>query len=131
MTTLGVTAVALVISMRIRSILQISWMASDIITTGVFVPLVMGFFWRRGNSRGALASIFTGFVYCIYNLLISLGVSLPSFWKAQSAQQVILGVAFSFVIYVGVSVATPPEYEKADAFLHQAGFRKKKTGFDL
>ena len=124
MTTLGVTVVALVISMGIRSILQISWIASDIITTGVFVPLVMGFFWRRGNSCGALASIGTGFVYCIYNLIISLGVPLPSFWKAQSAQQVILGVGLSFIVYVGVSLATPPEFEKADVFLEQAGFRK-------
>lgn len=126
MTTLGVTAIALVISMGIRSILKISWMASDIITTGVFVPLVMGFFWRRGNSRGALASIGTGFVYCIYNLLISFGVPLPSFWKAQSAQQVILGVVLSFIVYVGVSLATPPEFERADAFLQKAGFGKKK-----
>ncbi len=124
-TTLGVTAVALMISMKIRSILQISWMASDIITTGVFVPLVMGFFWRRGNSKGALASIFTGFLYCVYNLLISLGIPFPSFWKAQSAQQVILGVVLSFMVYVGVSLVTTPEYEKADAFLQQAGFRKK------
>ncbi len=126
MTTLGVTAVALLISLGIRSILQISWMASDIITTGVFVPLIMGFFWRRGNTHGASASLCIGFLYCMYNLGISFGLPFPSFWKAQSAQQVILGVALSFLIYVCVSLATPPEYEKADAFLHQAGFGKKK-----
>lgn len=126
LTTLGVTAVALLISLGIRSILQISWMASDIITTGVFVPLVMGFFWRRGNTYGALSSLGVGFVYCLYNLAISFGLPLPSFWEPQSAQQVILGVGLSFVVYVVVSLATPPEYEKADAFLQQAGFRKKK-----
>ncbi len=126
MTTLCVTAVALLISMKIRSILQISWMASDLITTGVFVPLVMGFFWRRGNAKGALASIAAGFVYCLYNLAISFGLPLPSFWKPQSAQQVVLGVALSLVIYVGVSLLTAPEYEKADKFISQAGFRKKK-----
>ncbi len=126
MTTLCVTAVALLISMKIRSILQISWMASDLITTGVFVPLVMGFFWRRGNAKGALASIAAGFVYCLYNLAISFGLPLPSFWEPQSAQQVVLGVALSLVIYVGVSLLTAPEYDKADKFISQAGFRKKK-----
>ena len=126
MTTLAVTAAALLISLRIRSILEISWMASDIITTGVFVPLMMGFFWRRGNSSGALASLVVGFLYCLYNLAISFGVPLPSFWQAQSAQQVILGAALSLFVYVGVSLLTPPEYEKADAFIQQAGFRKKK-----
>ena len=125
-TTLGVTVVALAISLGIRSILQIAWIASDVITTGVFVPLIMGFFWRRGNSYGALASLVVGFLYCIYNLGISFGLPLPSFWQAQSAQQVILGVVLSFIIYMGVSLATPPEYQKADIFLQQAGFRKKK-----
>lgn len=126
MTTLAVTAVALLISLKIRSILEISWIASDIITTGVFVPLVLGFFWRRGNSKGALASLGVGFVYCLYNLAISFGVPLPSFWEPQSAQQVILGVALSLAVYIIVSLVTPPEYDKADAFIRQAGFKKKK-----
>ncbi len=126
MTTLGVAVAALLISLKIRSILAISWIASDIITTGVFVPLVLGFFWRRGNTSGAFASLGVGFAYCLYNLAISFGAPLPSFWEAQSAQQVILGVALSLLAYVGVSLATPPEYEKADAFIRQAGFRKNK-----
>ncbi len=65
-------------------------------------------------------------MYCIYNLLINQGVELPSFWKGQSAQQVVLGVALSFLVYVSVSLLTSPEFEKADAFLKQVGFRKKK-----
>ncbi len=130
MATLGVTAAALVISMGIRSILKISWMASDIITTGVFVPLIMGFFWRRGNTAGAIASMLTGFAYCIYNLLISLGLPLPSFWQAQSAQQVVLGVGLSFAVYVCVSLLTPPETEKARNFMSLAGFGREKESKD-
>ncbi len=125
-TTLAVTVAALLIALRIRSILQIAWIASDLITTGVFVPLVLGFFWRRGNRYGALASLGSGFAYCLYNLLIRLGLPLPSFWEAQSAQQVLLGAGLSLLVYVCVSLATPPDYEKADAFLQQAGFRTTK-----
>ena len=124
MATLGVTAAALLISMKVRSILEISWMASDIITTGVFVPLILGFFWKRGNSKGAMASMVWGFLYCSYNLLISMGVKLPSFWKPQSAQQVILGAGLSLVIYGAVSLLTAPETERAEAFLAMA--RKKE-----
>lgn len=118
--TLLVTAVALVIALRIRSILEISWIASDIITTGVFVPLLAGFFWRRGTSKGAAASMLCGLIYCSYNLLISFGVKLPTFWEQQSAMQVILGVGISTILYVVVSLCTKPEYEKADAFIHRA-----------
>ena len=115
--TLGVTAAALVIALRIRSILEISWIASDLITTGVFVPLILGFFWKRGNAWGALASMGAGFLYCFYNLLISQGIPLPSFWKPQSAQQVILGAVLSLALYVSVSLLTPGDDQKAEAFL--------------
>ena len=118
--TLLVTVCALLIALGVRSILQISWMASDVITTGVFVPLVAGFVWRRGNAPGAMASMVAGLSYCLYNLLISVGVPLPSFWAAQSAQQVILGVSLSAAVYVAVSLCTKPDYEKADAFIAAA-----------
>ena len=118
--TLLVTVCALLITLGVRSILQISWMASDVITTGVFVPLVAGFVWRRGNAPGAMASMVVGLSYCLYNLLISAGLPLPSFWAAQSAQQVILGVSLSAAVYVAVSLCTKPDYEKADAFIAAA-----------
>lgn len=126
--TFLVTAVALVISLGIRSILEISWIASDVITTGVFVPLAAGFLWRRGNSKGAMASMLAGMAYCIYNLLRSVGIGLPAFWEAQSAEQVILGVTLSASIYVIVSLCTKPEYAKADRFIEAANLfgRKKK-----
>lgn len=118
--TLLVTGVALIISLRIRSILEIAWMASDIITTGVLVPLVMGFFWKRGNSKGAVASMAVGLIYCLYNLIIGFGIQLPSFWEQQSAFQVILGVLLSFIVYVSVSLLTAPETEKAEEFIKKS-----------
>ena len=120
MSTLIVTAIALLISLRIRSILEISWIASDIITTGVFVPLIAGFFWKRGTSKGAMASMIFGLVWCTYNLVISFGVALPAFWENQSALQVILGAIGSLVIYVATSLLTTAEPEKAEAFIRMA-----------
>ena len=92
----------------------------SLINTGVFVPLVAGFVWRRGNAPGAMASMVVGLSYCLYNLLISAGLPLPSFWAAQSAQQVILGVSLSAAVYVAVSLCTKPDYEKTDAFIAAA-----------
>ena len=123
--TLIVTMIGLLISLRIRSILDISWIASDIITTGVFVPLVMGFFWRRGNSYGAFASMIVGIIFCGYNLLISFGLDLPAPWGKQSTAQVLIGVGISIVVYITVSLCTKPEYEKADKFINAAKLFKK------
>ena len=115
--TVVVTSVALIISLAIRSILTVTWIASDVITTGVFVPLVAGFFWRRGNAQGAMASMLWGLMYCFYNLLLFFGLDLPAFWQPQTTLQVVIGVAVSLCTYVGVSLCTDPEYAKADAFI--------------
>lgn len=102
--TLIVTVIALIISLKIRSILEISWIASNIITTGAFVPLVAGFFKWRGTPLAALASMWLGCIFCTYNLLIALGVSLPSFWEPQSAEEVILGISLSTLLYIGCTI---------------------------
>lgn len=119
--TFVIMLVGIIIALRIRSILIVSWLASDIITTGVFVPLIGGFIWRRGNDKGALSSMLVGFIFSFYNLLLSFGVKLPSFWQLQSAKQVLVGVILSLVVYIVVSLLTKPDYEKAEAFMKDAG----------
>lgn len=49
--TLLVTAVSFVISISVRSILEVSWIASDVITTGVFIPLVLVSFGKEEIQR--------------------------------------------------------------------------------
>lgn len=124
--TLIVTAIGLIIAMKIRSILVTCWIAADIITTGMFIPLIVGFFWRRGNSYGANASMVWGLCFSTYNFIISFGVKLPSFWEPQSAYQDIIGISVSAIFYIVASLLTKPEYEKADKFIALAGFYKKR-----
>ena len=122
--TLIITMVAFLIAIRIRSILKISWIASDVITTGVFIPLVFGFVWKRGNSYGAISSMIMGLVYCLYNLFIEFGINLPHFWKHNSTEQVILGVLISTFLYFGVSLLTQPEYLKAEKFIKKGSIKR-------
>lgn len=120
-TTLIVTVIAVVIALKIRSILEISWIASDIITTGVFVPLVLGFVWKRGTSKGATASIVWGVVYSLYNLALNQGgINLPHFWKVGEVSQILFGIGCSLVIYIAVSLLTEPQIEKATDFINKS-----------
>ncbi len=102
--TLGATLIALLIALQIRSILEISWIAADLITTGAFVPLILGYFWKRGNNQAALASMTWALLYCGYNLAIQLGLNLPTCWQANSAAQVAYGLLVSLILYVGISL---------------------------
>ncbi len=122
LSTLLIAGIALVIALRIQSVLTISWIASDFLTTGAFVPLVLGFIWSRGTSSAAIASMVFGLLFSTYNLLAALGLPLPIPWEIASATQAIIGIAISCLIYISVSLrGSQSEREKALAFIDKAG----------
>ncbi|MDO5725914.1 MAG: sodium:solute symporter family protein [Tissierellia bacterium] len=112
-----VSFIAIIVAMRIRSILEVTWIASDVITTGVFVPLIFGFFWRRGNSKGAMFSMITGLIFTLIHFGVSMGVNIPLPWELHSTEQILCGMGLSLAVYIITSLLTEPEYEKADEFM--------------
>ncbi len=123
--TLVIAAASLLIALEIKSVLTISWIGADFLATGAFVPLVLGFIWRRGTSKAALCSMIFGLLFSSYNLLVALGVNLPTGWEIASAQQAMVGVAGSLILFVTVSLLTKPDYHKFEEFSRITGFLKK------
>ena len=122
--TLLVALVSLFIGVNINSILTVSWIGSDFLATGAFVPLVMGFIWKRGTATGAMASMIFGVLFSSFNLLAAfdIGISVP--WKIASTSQAMTGMLASFVIYIVVSLLTKPS-TKGVNFIEKAGMLKK------
>ena len=92
LSTLIIGAVALMIALQIRSVLTIAWIGSDFLTSGAFIPLVVGFLWARGTSKAAIVSMIFGLLFSTYNLLVVLGLNLPVAWQLASAEQGIIGI---------------------------------------
>ena len=109
--TLIITVVALYIGINIESVLTVSWIGADFLATGAFVPLLGGFIWKRGNSRAAVASMGFGFLFCMYNLFVTMGYPLPIAWEAASVYQALIGMTASFIIYVTVSLLSTRKEE--------------------
>ncbi len=126
--TLLMGSVALFIGIRVQSVLTISWIGADFIATGVFVPLVLGFFWKRGTSKAAFSSMIFGLIFSSYNLMIALGVDLPIAWEIASTRQAVTGMCTSLIIYICVSLLTSSQSEKqkAEAFIRKVGLIKIK-----
>jgi SSS family solute:Na+ symporter len=119
MATLVIAFLGLLIALEIRSILKITWIGSDFLATGAFVPLVLAFIWKRGNSLAATLTIVFGLIFSTYNLLVALGVNLPVAWDIASVQQAAIGMSGSAVIFVAVSLFTKKESTKAEAFMQK------------
>ena len=102
--TVIVSVMALIVALSIRSILDIAWLAADVITTGVFIPLMIALFRkfdRIGTSAGALASMAGGLLFSLYNLGLYFKLPLPSFWTHGSAEQIITGLSLSALLFFG------------------------------
>jgi SSS family solute:Na+ symporter len=122
--TVLVSVIALFIGLKVRSVLTVSWIGADFIATGVFVPLVLGFLWKRGTSTAAVASMVFGLLFSTYNLLYALGLKLPVAWETASARQALVGMCASFIVFVGVSLFTKDPDEHGADFVKSAGMIK-------
>ncbi len=118
--TLLIGLVSLIIALKIDSVLTISWIGSDYLTTGAFIPLVLGFVWARGTSIAATVSMVFGLLFSTYNLLVALGVKLPVAWEIASVSQVLIGLGTSFLLFVIISLCTKNDAEKSKAFIKKA-----------
>lgn len=118
--TFAMAAIALFMGLKIQSVLTISWIASDFLTSGAFVPLVIGFLWARGTSMAATLSMLFGLLFSTYNLMVALGVDLPVAWEIASAKQAIIGISISLTLYVGISLLSPVDTIKSRQFIRKA-----------
>ena len=123
-------ALALLIAMEIKSVLTISWIGSDFLTSGAFVPLVLGFLWAKGTSQAATVSMVFGLLFSTYNLLVALGIDLPIAWEIASATQALIGIGISLTLFVGFSLFTADDIEKSRAFVKKANvLNRTQDGF--
>ncbi|MEH7385674.1 sodium:solute symporter family protein [Bacillus sp. JJ1521] len=116
--------IGFIVAVRIPDALVVLSIASQILAAGVFVPMLMGFLWKRGNSVGAIASLISGSGFVLYDYLIQLGIPLPFFWSQDGAGVIIIGFIIGLVAYIVGSLVTKPEYEKASEFIELAGLVK-------
>ena len=122
--TIVVTFIALLIGLEIRSILKVSWLAADLLSTGAFVPLILGFIWKRGTTIGAMSAMVFGTVFSLYNLSVALGAKLPLPWEIGTAKHVLVGMLGSALVYFIASFLSKAETAKSALFIAKAALKE-------
>ncbi|MGV8963522.1 MAG: sodium:solute symporter family protein [Candidatus Saccharimonadaceae bacterium] len=124
--TFIMAGLALLIALKIQSVLTIAWIGSDFLTSGAFSPLVLGFLWVRGTSKGAIVSMIFGLLFSTYNLLVAIGINLPVAWDIASAKQAIIGISISLFLYVVVSLSTKGDIVQSKRFIDKANILNRR-----
>ncbi len=108
--TIVLGILALGMHLAIPGIISLLIFSYTMYASGVFIPVVAGIFWKRGNAQGAIAGIIAGGVV---GLLGELG-----FIDFGAVPSIGAGGIASLIAYVAVSLATPPPKPPKET-LHQ------------
>ncbi|MDZ7797256.1 MAG: sodium:solute symporter family protein [Candidatus Marinimicrobia bacterium] len=104
---IGITAVAL--AAMFRTVLDAILYAYAFMVSGLFIPTLGAYFWKRSSSAGAfLGMICGGSVTLLLMILESIG-SLPVLIEKAGLDSTIYGIVVSFVFFVAFSLLIPDE----------------------
>jgi len=114
-TTVAIGVLALVAALTIQGIVELLIYSYDIYTSGVFVPLLLGIYWKRATKEGALLGMIAGSLTAVVGIT---GLVSFSYWEYIYVS----GALVSAVVMVLVSFLTTArpieeDFEKAFEFL--------------
>ncbi|GGO55240.1 sodium:solute symporter [Streptomyces lasiicapitis] len=94
---MGVAVICVAIALN--DVVQALTVAYNLLVGGLLVPILGGLLWRRGTGAGALAAVVTGGGSVI---------GLMWWYGILANEPIYYGLLTSLVVYVAVSLATPP-----------------------
>jgi cation/acetate symporter len=102
----------------------VSW-AFSVAASGLFAALVLGVFWKRCTSAGAIAGMVAGFAVCLYYTFGTEYYGVPLWfqgtWLTQKGLSNIaagvIGIPVSFLVTIVVSLLTPAPSRQMQEFI--------------
>ena len=93
---------------------MVAW-AFSLAAAGLFVPLVLGIWWKRTTKAGACAGMAAGFLVCLVYLVGTQYGGMELWWGVRNISSAIFGLPIALVVTVVVSLMTPePSKEMQD-----------------
>ena len=105
--TLASTALAgLALGPGVTAILiMVAWTFS-LAASALFVPLVLGVWWRRATRAGCIAGMLAGLVVCLIYLVGTSHLGMPRWFGINTIAAAVFGVPASFLAMLMVSLAS-------------------------
>jgi cation/acetate symporter len=116
---------AAVAGTRPSGIIQMVAWAFSLAAAGLFAPLVLGIWWKRTTSMGAIIGMMSGFGVCLFYLVMTR--YFPAEFKAmfgtdlwfgiRNISSALFGLPVAFIVTWVVSLMTPEPSKEMQAFI--------------
>jgi cation/acetate symporter len=112
----GVAIIAAAVAgTRPAGIIQMVAWAFSLAAAGLFAPLVLGIWWKRTTSTGAIVGMLSGFGICLFYLVGTRYFDMPLWFGIRNISSALFGLPVAFVVTWVVSLMTaPPSKEMQD-----------------
>jgi len=100
---------------RPAGIIQMVAWAFSLAAAGLFAPLVLGIWWKRTTSMGAIIGMMSGFGVCLFYLIATRYFDMPLWFGIRNISSALFGMPVAFIVTWAVSLmTTPPSKEMQD-----------------
>jgi cation/acetate symporter len=108
---------AWVASTRPAGILAMVAWAFSIAASGLFPALVMGVWWKRTTSAGAVAGMVVGYGVCLFYLIGTQYYGMPLWFGIRNISCGLFGIPAAFLTTIVVSLMTPAPSQAMQDFI--------------
>ena len=108
---------AWVASTRPAGILAMVAWAFSIAASGLFPALVMGVWWKRTTSAGAIAGMIAGYGVCLFYLIGTQYYGMPLWFGVRNISCGLFGIPAAFIVTWIVSLMTPAPSKDMQEFV--------------
>ena len=123
-------AAAVVAGSRPAGILAMVAWAFSIAASGLFPALVMGIWWKRTTSIGAICGMAAGFGVCLYYLIGTQYFGMPLWFGVRNISCGLFGIPVAFLVTWIVSLVTPAPSRELQEFIDQVRVPRGDTLMD-
>jgi cation/acetate symporter len=108
---------AAVAGTRPAGIIQMVAWAFSLAAAGLFAPLVLGIWWKRTTSLGAIVGMMSGFGVCLFYLIATHYFAMPLWFGIRNISSALFGLPVAFVVTWVVSLLTAPPSREMQEFV--------------
>ncbi|MEW6689873.1 MAG: sodium:solute symporter family protein [Pseudomonadota bacterium] len=114
----GVALVAAAVAgTRPAGIIQMVAWAFSLAAAGLFAPLVLGIWWKRTTSTGAIIGMMAGFAVCLFYLIATHYFAMPLWFGIRNISSALFGLPVAFIVTWVVSLMTAPPSREMQEFV--------------
>ncbi|MEA3391508.1 MAG: sodium:solute symporter family protein [Candidatus Marinimicrobia bacterium] len=113
-TTLIIGVVAVALAVMFQTVLDAILYAYAFMVSGLFIPTLGAYFWKRASSTGALLGMISGGSITLLLMILQKSGHPPVWFESLGLDATIYGIALSLILFIVGSLIFPAKGHKED-----------------